>query len=215
MKNLLTILVIVLSTSVSFTNENCGSAPQFDGLSSASRKFKFSKGEVCETYVEVTWRDGYSNGSIHTIKYGTTKNFGKEINLKPFKSGKVITTRIENLSPETTYYGQVYRKYGGKVRKLDFQFTTKGTITPLKNTTPQSVTQKNLTIRGNTLFLPKNMPNQTTLSILNLQGRKILSHSVRKGLAEISLPKLPTGIYYIQLVSKNNNYLVQNILKLN
>lgn len=95
-----------------------------DAVSSASKRLKIIGGKAYTEYAEVIWNDYYSNGDEHTLKWGTTTSYGNKINLKPFTKKSDVKTKINNLSPDTKYYGQFYRPYKNKSHKTNFTFTT-------------------------------------------------------------------------------------------
>jgi len=104
-----------------------------DGVSSASGKFQLLGGQAYENRADITWKDGYNNGSQHLLKWGTTTSYGNQINLKPFPRNSSVTTSISGLVAGTKYYGQFFRYYEGRARTTNFEFTTYGTQTAISS----------------------------------------------------------------------------------
>jgi hypothetical protein len=95
-----------------------------NAVTSASGKFKIKSGQAYATSAKITWWDYYDDGDQQAFKYGTTTAYGSTINLLPFTGQTDITTTIENLTPNTKYYLQVYRTFDGIEYKTNTTFTT-------------------------------------------------------------------------------------------
>ena len=88
-----------------------------NAVTSASGKFKIKSGQAYATSAKITWWDYYDDGDQQAFKYGTTTAYGSTINLLPFTGQTDITTTIENLTPNTKYYLQVYRTFESNIKQ--------------------------------------------------------------------------------------------------
>jgi hypothetical protein len=107
-----------------FTPMRVSAQNDIDAKSSASNRLQLKSGKAYSSYAVITWQDYYSNGTEHTLKWGTTNAFGNQMDLKPFNARTDVTDTIKDLSPDTKYFAQFYRLYRGRVYTTDFQFTT-------------------------------------------------------------------------------------------
>ncbi len=176
--------------------ENCDSLSDIQGMTSASQRLKIRNGYACETYVDITWWDSYSNGSEHTLKYGKTQAMGEEINLKPFSKKTNITTRIKDLEPNTTYYAQFYRKYKSRIKKLDFTFKTLEPVSSIhlnKNRIPKQGISLRMT--GSVLHIQNYGIAAQYMVLFNMQGKSLLKQPINGSHISINLSKLAKGMY--------------------
>lgn len=96
-----------------------------DAFSSASRKLNVTGGKAYADSAVLTWTDGYTNGTIEELLWGTSTSYGNTINLKPVNRS-TNTTVIKGLTPNTKYYAAFHRTYQSKGSNVTtaFQFTT-------------------------------------------------------------------------------------------
>lgn len=198
-----------------------------DGVSSASKRFKINGGKAYSNYAEIVWNDNYSNGSIHVIKYGLTNSYKNSVNLKPFNKKTNITTKIENLLPDTTYYGQFYRKYGSKTIKTNFTFKTAKEATGIS--TEKSELQKKSDI---IVYSIKNADEIQIKYFVSVSGRKSISLYNTRGVVikkinvnyhgtgvkteQLGIKRLSSGVYFIKIADNEKNVVFSqkiNILR--
>lgn len=209
---LLIVVIFVFFPSRLFGQDNCDTLYDLDGMTTASQRFRIVNGLGCETYAEITWWDYYNNGNEHILKYGTTPSYGNEINLKPFTAGTEITTIIPDLTPNTKYYTQFYRRRSSTERSLEFEFTTaeqSSGIKPISHKESYLLPLENhFRISGNTLLLSANMRTGDKIVITDLKGKRVLRYSHEVDISKIALPKLSKGIYLVTQI--RNSSVIQS-----
>lgn len=198
------IAVIAFSFFMNSFAEDSLAIAGIDGMTSASKEFKIVKGTAFETYATITWNDNYSDGTKQVIKYGTTASYGTEINLKPFTANKDITTKIQNLTQNTTYYAQFYRTYGSNtISNVDFTFKTcpkSLEITIDKANKNFSVEKNFITIKGREILLSGNMSPGAFLEITDLQGKSLVKKNITGEKGSVQINGLSRGIYIVRFI---------------
>lgn len=218
-KSYLTILwaFLFLSTSTLFSQE----FNNIDAVSSASGKLQVIGGKVYSDRAEIVWRDGYTNGEEHTLKWGESESFGNNINLKPFTKNQNTTTVIEGLKAGTSYFGQFYRTYEGKIKKTNFVFqTTDGTDVIKDNVNKLSKNNKVLKIEsirivdGTVNVMYENAkPGNVIISIFNVNGKEIANKSIynlNSGKTSeklmIDSKSISSGVYIVAISNNSSHF---------
>lgn len=178
--------------------ENCDSIPNINGMTSASKRFEIKGGEACETYAMVMWQDNYSNGNEHELQYGTTTSYGEKINLKPFQRRTDITTRIPDLTPNTKYYAQFYRRYGDAIKNVKFSFTTSAQTGIIANNGLLKKHKSILYVRNNKLYVIGSVQSSDKINILNILGRNVSLLNISEKANSLPIPRLSAGLYVFQ-----------------
>lgn len=211
------LLFLFLNTSLTFTQD----FNSIDAVSSASQKLQILGGKAYSDRAEITWKDGYTNGEEHTLKWGKTTSFGNNMNLKPFTKNQNVTTIIQNLEAGTLYHGQFYRTYEGTIKKTNFQFqTTDGTANIDKNINlahrQNSLTKiKSINIIENSIYVSYQISTigKYSITVYSINGKMITKFfnehrntGQHSDLVNINAKTLSNGIYLITLKNSSGNY---------
>jgi hypothetical protein len=200
----------------SFSQDNCVSIPDIDGLTTASEMFKIVSGQACHRQAKITWWDNYSNGNIQELRYGTTTSYGTTINLKPFTRRTNITTTIPDLTPNTKYYAQFYRVYNNNTKPLAFTFSTsefQSAIVPMPSGPSYSLELGNrFSVINEALHFPMTLSIGDKVVISNVKGKRIFGYVHEMDISRIKMPALPSGIYIVSLLRSGRQLLANQIV---
>ena len=165
---------------------------------------------ISTTSTQLVW-DSIPSVSNYQIMYSTTTNFTSAVNVITTAQ---LGTMLLNLDGNTTYYWRVRgsNSTGYSPWSTVWHFTTETTITGISNLELEEITIYPNPVQE-LLYINLGIEANYKLNVMNLQGKMIDSYQFNASKIEYNTNKLVSGVYFIEVIRRDEVRSVKFIKK--